>query len=216
MRELKPIENTEKSSFNKIEKQRFKEIKPHTSSNVSDVRSYFDKQQQEMHDKEKGFFTSYKDRFNKTPTTEKGIWTGERAESKFIPDSKTEGGKNIAEILKKYKLDGIEYRSAEPDFSKCSEMTLEIDRMTADRNRNFPQADVKCATVWSNEAKDGKTDWTRFDVKDWRRNHKYSWHERCDMKTMDLVPTDINSYFTHYGGCAECRIRDKKGGEFDE
>lgn len=45
-----------------------------------------------------------------------------------------------------------------------------------------------------------------------------SWHERCDTKTMDLVPYDIHSYCKHLGGVSECKARDSvnDGGGFDE
>ena len=39
------------------------------------------------------------------------------------------------------------------------------------------------------------------------------------MKTCDLVPTEVNDYFGHLGGVAECKKRDAAqdiGGEFDE
>ena len=39
------------------------------------------------------------------------------------------------------------------------------------------------------------------------------------MKTCDLIPTEVNDYFGHLGGVAECKKRDTgelSGGEFDE
>ena len=39
------------------------------------------------------------------------------------------------------------------------------------------------------------------------------------MKTCDLVPTEVNDYFGHLGGVAECKKRDAAqdaGGDFDE
>ena len=59
---------------------------------------------------------------------------------------------------------------------------------------------------------------TARDVSQWRKENGYSWHERNDMKTCDLIPTKINAYFGHLGGVSECRKRDEVnyGGDFDE
>ena len=162
------------------------------------------------------YFSTYKERLAQTPSDngERGEWQEERGESRFIPNSE-----EIKEILSKFGLNGIKYTDAIPDFSKCSECTLEIDNMTAKREENFKQCDEKCADHWNKEGKDGKIDWTARDVAKWREDNKYSWHERNDMKTCDLVPTRINDYFGHAGGVSECRKRDANnefGGIFDE
>lgn len=127
-------------------------------------------------------------------------------------------------------MDGVDYNYAEPDFSECAEATVEIDDMTENRwdyydedgnlkQGNFSQADAKCAEQWNSIDKDGRSDWTAADVRDWRRENECSWHERCDTRTMDLVSRDIHGYFGHYGGCSECKVRDAaniNGGGFDE
>lgn len=156
--------------------------------------------------------STYKERLDQTPK-KGGEWEGERGESKFIPnDPKTK------DILDDYGLDGISYRDAIPDFSKVSESTVKIDNMTAVRGENFKQCDEQCAKQWNKEARDGKTDWEGRDVKNWRKDNDYSWHERNDMKMCDLVPTKINSDFGHLGGVSECIKRDisTNGGDFDE
>ena len=126
--------------------------------------------------------------------------------------------------------DGVEYNYAEPDFSESAEATVEIDNMTEHRDDyidadgkyqsgNFSQADAKCAEKWNASNKYGKSDWTAAEVRDWRRENQCSWHERCDTRTMDLVSRDIHSYFGHYGGCSEGKVRDAvnvDGGGFDE
>lgn len=163
--------------------------------------------------------STYKERLDQTPRDdgERGEWTGKRGESKFIPNDK-----EISDILAQYGLDGIEYQDAIPDFSDCSECTVEIDNMTEKRRGeggNFEQCDEKCAEQWNKESRDGKSDWTARDVQKWREKNGYSWHERNDMKTCDLIPTKVNDYFGHLGGVGECRRRDSQnylGGEFDE
>lgn len=163
--------------------------------------------------------STYEDRINRTPkeVSDRGVWTGERGESKYIPTDK-----EILEILAKYGLDGIEYHDGIPDFSGCSESTVTIDNMSETRygkGGNFEQCDQKCAEQWNKEGRDGKTDWTARDVANWRKENGYTWHERNDMKTCDLIPTKINDYFGHLGGVGECIRRDKensKDGGFDE
>lgn len=167
---------------------------------------------------EGGCLSTYKERLNQTPneTSGRGYWTGERGRSVFIPASK-----EIKDILKQYGLEGISYQDAIPDFSKCSACTIEIDNMTERRigaGGNFDQCDHNCADQWNKECRDGRNDWTAGDIRAWREANGYSWHERNDMKTCDLIPTKVNDYFGHFGGVGECRKRDAitDGGEFDE
>ena len=160
--------------------------------------------------------SSYKDRIDRTPSeqSDRGEWIGERGESTYIPSDE-----KMKELLAQYGMDGIEYKDGIPDFSRCSECTVEIDNMTENRYSNFAQCDEKCAEQWNKEGRDGKTDWTARDVQKWRSDNGYSWHERNDMKTCDLVPTEVNDYFGHLGGVAECKKRDAEqniGGDFDE
>lgn len=116
-----------------------------------------------------------------------------------------------------------------PDFSKCSEATVQIDHMTEYRQTttpeqggpsvegNYEQADAKCAELWTKENRDGRA-WTAKDVKDWRTANHYTWHECNDRKTCQLIPEKVNEKFRHLGGCSECKKRDSGniGGEFDE
>lgn len=159
--------------------------------------------------------SSYEERIQQTPKegTERGEWDGERGESKFTPTDE-----HVKEILAKYGLDGINYKDGIPDFSECAEATVEIDDMTENRSKNFHKCDEKCAEQWNKEARDGRTDWTARDVEKWRKENGYTWHERNDMKTCDLVPKEVNDYFGHLGGVSECKKRDAggNGGEFDE
>lgn len=231
MEVIKALEMTEVSDMKKMEKRDFTEIKPVGDTNILDARSYFDNLFQELHAKEKEYYTSYEDRLKHTPneTSELGDWEGERGESKFVPNPESEVGNAAKEKLSEYGIDGVEYESAEPDFSECCEAEVKIDNMTENRENyvdedgnyqlgNFAQADAKCADLWNTTGRDGKEDWTAADVRDWRRENKYSWHECCDTSTMQLVSRDIHGAFKHSGGVAECKARDgaNTGGEFDE
>lgn len=173
--------------------------------------------QKQNSDISESYYSTYEERIKQTPreNSDRGTYEGERGESKFIPTDK-----EIKEILEKYGLDGIVYKDGIPDFSEVSECTVEIDNMTDNRADNFSQCDAKCAEQWNKEGKFGKTDWTVRDVANWRKENGYSWHERNDMKTCDLVPTKINDYFGHLGGVSECRKRDSEndigGSDFDD
>lgn len=161
------------------------------------------------------YFSTYDERLKQTPAqdSERGKWEENRGESKFIPYDN-----EIKAILTQYGLDGIVYKDAIPDFSECAEETVEIEDMSDIRSKNFQQCDEKCAEQWNLEGRDGKFDWTPRDVAEWRKENGYTWHERNDMKTCDLVPTEINDFFGHLGGVSECKKRDAEtgGDEFDE
>lgn len=161
-------------------------------------------------------YSTYDERIKQTPKegTDRGEWGGVRGESVFYPSDDS----MVSEILGKNGLDGITYENGIPDFSECSESSVKIGSMTENRAENFKQCDDKCAEQWNKEGHGEKTDWTPNDVKVWRRENGYSWHERNDMETCDLVPTEVNDYFGHLGGVSECRKRDTNydGGEFDD
>lgn len=198
---------------------------------VSDAKSFVDSLFKETQDTSDGYYNSYETRSSNIPVDGvRGKWEGERGESKYVPSDETDEGKAAKEKLAEKDQDGVEYNYAEPDFSESAEATVEIDNMTEHRDDyidadgkyqsgNFSQADAKCAEKWNASNKDGKSDWTAAEVRDWRRENQCSWHERCDTRTMDLVSRDIHSYFGHYGGCSECKVRDAvnvDGGGFDE
>ena len=206
----------------------FKDIRPRQEKTAQDRLNQFN----EMFIKSEwgGDYTTYNERLSRTLKNDTflGQYEGERGESKFIPSDATEAGRKALEKLSEYGTNGVEYKNAEVDFSKCSEATVKIDKMTDNMANyrdedgdiclgNFAQADIKCAELWSKECKDGKNDWTPEDVENWRKEHNCSWHERCDTKTMDLVPREIHDFFKHSGGRAECRLRDSvnQGGIFD-
>lgn len=169
-----------------------------------------------------GQYSEYKERIDRTPSEEniiRGEYIGIRGESKYVPSNKSAEGIKIIEILVAYGLDGIEYRNGEPDFEACAEAVVSIEAMTEYRYKNFSQADIELSNQWNSDKKEGRSDWTPRDVLNYRADNGLTWHEKCDTKTMVLVKNEINTYFTHLGGCSECRLRDAaKNGEvkFDE
>lgn len=149
------------------------------------------------------YFSTYKERLDKTPTDRVGTWDGERGESKFIPNDE-----KAQETIQKYGKDGVEYANAIPNFSPFAEAEVQIPNMTDDRDGtdgNFDQANEVCSQKWNEIQKDGRTDWTPDKVEEWRKENKYSWHECNDMKTCQLVPREIHENCKHLGGVAECK-----------
>ena len=200
--------------------EKFQNIQPETGITSREVKNYIGKMFEsvgKIFETKEEHYVSEKVRYDRTPTTENpdGKWQGERGDSKYFPSENTEKGITAKEKLAEYGMDGVEYKNAEPDFSKCTEATVQIDNMTEKCQDNFPQADKKCAEQWNLEQREGRTDWTARQVKEWRMEHECSWHERCDMKTMDLVPRAIHECCKHSGGRAECKARDaaKAGGD---
>ena len=94
--------------------------------------------------------------------------------------------------------------------------------MTNDRTGkggNYEQADTALAEYWSKIKYNNKAKWTSSDVKDFRENYsvKLTWHEMSNMESMQLVPYDVNSTFTHFGGVAEynAMIGENGGADYD-
>lgn len=214
--------------------ENYKEIKPEKEMSVAElndaVSDEFNKASKdvdsnfEKSDSEKNLDPNHKDCLTSSEERKEwadrsdGDWDGEHGNSKFYPEKQ-----EAKDALEKYDQDSVEYKDGEPDFSKVSEATVEIDNMTSERygaGNNFEQADQKCADKWNKEAKDGKTDWSARDVANWRSENRYSWHERLDRKTMDLVQRDIHEECKHFGGVAECKryeaLNKSNGGGFDE
>ena len=185
---------TEKNDFEQLdEKEFFEESK--TESVEEDVHNIIEKE-----DGDHRYFTERSDRISEAKGS-RGEWEGEKGCSKFKPDSD-----EAQEKLSEYGKDGIDYNAeGEPDFSEVSEGTVKIENMSSDRISNFSKADIKLAEKWNQFSREGRSDWTARDIKDFRHSNKLSWHERLDMETMDLVPYEIHSECKHWGGVSECR-----------
>ncbi|WP_309249111.1 RHS repeat-associated core domain-containing protein [Clostridium estertheticum] len=141
----------------------------------------------------------YKKKHDQTPKKgERGVWSGERGESKYIPNDK-----EIQRELAKYDLDGISYKNSEADFSDVALEEVKINGMSGEsslkdaRKYNFKAADQELSQKSGVSIKElGKL----------RKKHGLTWHECNDMKTMQLVPSKINKYFGHTGGIGEINM----------
>lgn len=157
-------------------------------------------------------YSTYEQRLKKTPVSgERGEWSSKRGESSYslkepldIPD-----GRQVTEI---------NYKNAIPDFSDYSIAEVDIPSMTTERYSNkskniignFEQANELAAAEWNRIKFNGKSNWVADDVEafcyDSFGNKIYTWHELNNRKTMQLIPTELNSTFNHLGGVKECEI----------
>lgn len=195
-----------------------KRIINETTNHLADNKNIYDP------DKRLEIYNStFEERLNFVPPSDStlGSWTGERGDSKYLPNDKYERGKIAIEKLAEYGENGVEYEKGVIELSKFAEEEVEIDNMTDNRYEsggNFEQADDKCANKWNEIQKDGKNDWTARDIANYRHEHNCSWHECSNMKTCQLVPREIHGYFRHSGGVYEYKkglINDMED-EFDE
>ncbi|MGG0217680.1 HNH endonuclease [Bacillus mycoides] len=148
-------------------------------------------------------YSSYEERL-KVSNKNHGEWEGDRGESKFISNKE-----KVKKYLDEIKADGIEYKNAMPDFSALSKVEIKID-MTEIRDGkkgNFAKADEALAKKLSTD----EMKITRTDIKKWRTENRYTWHELNDCETIQLVPTDINSVFKHFGGVGEIKKKNSLG-----
>ena len=134
--------------------------------------------------------STYDERINQTPVNN-GSWTGDRGESKFISELD-----EVNDVLKKYDIDGIEYKDGIPDFSPVSEGEVIHPDMSIDRNKNFRVADELLAE---------QLGVSRKEITKLRKQGKFTWHELNDMKTMQLILSILNSKFGHLGGVVEVK-----------
>ena len=155
-------------------------------------------------------YTTYKARIDQTPKDGNGgHWERKRGESDFILDRPIE----LSDGRKVYR---VPYKNGIPDFSSFQKAQVDIPDLTNNRVSNFRQADEVLAEYWSTINYNGQK-WTPRDVANYRTDKSLTWHEMSNMKSMQLVPKEINSQFTHSGGVAEynAMIGQKEGVGFD-
>lgn len=94
---------------------------------------------------------------------------------------------------------GVVYKDGIPDFSPYAIGEVKTANMTGERDGkggNYEQADEQLAKQWGCEPE---------QVADWRKKHNYTWHELNDIKTMQLVPFELNKTCRHIGGTSEAK-----------
>ncbi len=137
-----------------------------------------------------------------------GNWEGAEGYSKFVPDDNVipkdrnysnPDGHTWGEIKVKYGIDGVIFKEGYPDFSEVSKGNVEIDNFTTERygaGGNFDQADQKLASQHGCSVE---------EVRQWRNNNNYTWHEMQDCKTMQKVPREVHGNISHDGGISKLK-----------
>lgn len=171
------------------------------------------------------YFSEYEERISRTPS-DLSRWSGKRGESECRPITP-----ETQAVLDKYGQKKVKYSDGIPDFSPFSESTVKIDKMSGSRTStktkivdknnafgraekyhykikegNYKQADIITAKAWTESKREGRS-WNSHDVESYRKQNDLTWHECNDRKTMMLVPTKINSEFTHLGGTSEAQTK---------
>lgn len=130
-----------------------------------------------------------------------GEWSSEPGNSVWhpapdaVPQKYNPEGKPWRDIQGQYGIDGIPFKDGYPDFGKVSKGEVEVT-IRPDRSKNFPQADIELARQKCCPPE---------DVKKWRHENGYTWHERQDMKTMQKVPCGVHNNVPHSGGVSEAK-----------
>lgn len=138
-----------------------------------------------------------------------GAWTGERGNSEWTPnreDVPTRYNPNNltwGEILDKYEIENIPFKDGEPNFSEVSKGTVEINDFSDSRRKNFVQADEKLSEQRSCAPE---------EVKNWREQNGYTWHECSDCKTMQKVSSEVHGNVNHHGGISEIKSVNNSNG----
>lgn len=133
---------------------------------------------------------------------ENGEWSGERGDSKWHPDREyvplkaNPEGEAWGKILDGYGIDGIAYKEGNPDFNAIDRGTVEIDGFTDSREDNFAKADIEMAR---------QRGCSPEDVRKWRKENGYTWHECKDMRTIQKIPSIIHNNVSHSGGISEAK-----------
>lgn len=132
-----------------------------------------------------------------------GTWSGERGNSIWtmntqdIPMKSNPENKTWEEI----GVTEIQYNEGEPDFSEVMEGSVKIEPYTSVRTDNFDLADKALA-----EQKGKNPE----EIATWRKENKYTWHEKKDMQTMELVPSIVHNNMHHSGGISEIKKLEAK------
>lgn len=140
-----------------------------------------------------------------------GSWSGMRGNSAWMPDrdyippeksrnpetSPYSNPENLTwgEILEKNKIEGVEFKNGFPVFQDISRGTVEIENFQTGgcdaKDKNFKQADIAMAE---------KNGYTPNEVKQWRKENNFTWHECEDKRTMQKVSNEVHANIPHDGG----------------
>lgn len=134
------------------------------------------------------------------------------------------------EICEKYGFSTIKFENGYPVFPKeVVVLSMDLGSPMGERPQNLKEADellVKSRgegvpaelsdKVRSFMKAYGGGDWftTRVQVEVFRKTHGLTWHEREDMKEVQLIPTEVHMMVAHDGGVSNAKYREKYEEQF--
>lgn len=165
----------------------------------------------------------FQENWKRTPINN-GEWSGERGQSKWIPD-----GEDTREILERYGADGIEYTENHPDLGSFSAFEYDMDEaLYTDSNSHQFQS---CNEAMADYFSDLSDEYAGVDCDDLLSNaeyrnamlnvfkcneddlediqaaleigetpYGYTWHHTETPGRMQLVPSVIHDAARHRGG----------------
>ena len=113
-----------------------------------------------------------------------------------MPKKSNPEGKTWGTILEKYDIDGIEFKGGESVFDDISRGTVKIEGFSPNRDDNFDKADMELTK---------QRGCSPEEVRRWRRENGYTWHECKDMATMQKVPGEVHNNIAHRGGVSNSK-----------
>ncbi len=152
--------------------------------------------------------------------TNNGKWKGIRGNSKWIPNRKfipkkhNKPNDTWGTILNRYNIDGIVYKNGHPDFSSISKGNVTISNFSTNRygpGGNFEQADEALAALRTRKGKPC----SGVEVRIWRKENNYTWHEEMDCMSMKKIPLEIHGNMAHDGGVAIKKNMQKQSSEVE-
>ena len=154
--------------------------------------------------------------YNNIPKS-KGKWSGEAANSIWMPDNNLVPERNMysnpdgitwGKILDFYKVkNGILFQEGEPVFDELAweKVVLRYEDIGRDELLRLQQNE---RSVLHNLAFDKLAKAKRWSLEQtykYKEENNLVWHEKSDCKTLLLVPRMIHDNITHYGGVSMLR-----------
>lgn len=102
-----------------------------------------------------------------------------------------------AEFKERYGVEGVEYKSGEPDFEPFEdELIGSVQLEDLPTQRGGRDGSYAIASQLAAE----KLGITADEVTEYMRENGLTWHECGDCKTMRAIPVEVNAAFPHTGG----------------
>ncbi|MBE6325872.1 MAG: hypothetical protein E7077_02230 [Bacteroidales bacterium] len=133
------------------------------------------------------------------------------------PSKTNPEGLTWKQVKDKYDFEGVEFKNKEPNFRPFSRghVILKEGQYTSKRKKNFKMADKQMANQLNDayEKKHGEKRnplYTRNDVKKWRVENGYTWHEERNCQDLQKIPSIINNNIPHSGGIAAKKVEESE------